>query len=69
MIEVLTNHDDHCWLTVAGGNWKILRKDHEKVWVWRGYEPDVEYGLVDMSMVNVERYAALAADWLRGETS
>lgn len=65
--ETLSDHDDHCWLTVVGKGWKILRKENEKVWVWRGYEPDIEYGLVDLSMLDVERYTAIASDWLVAE--
>ena len=41
-------HDDHIWLTVYGEPWAIRRLSHiyggEMVfYLWRGYEPKLEY--------------------------
>ena len=50
-------HDDHIWLTVGGEAWAIHSMNWPVIWLWRGYEPDLEYSAVEMSNFNAETYA------------
>lgn len=67
MTELLVQQDDHCWLTIVGRNWKVLRAEDRRLYVWRGYEPTIEYGVVDLNELDVERYTRTASEWLVGD--
>ena len=49
-------HDDHIWLTVDGENWAIYFMEWPYIWLWRGYEPKLEFSVVEMSDFNAESY-------------
>lgn len=49
-------HDDHIWLTVGGSAWAIERIEGHYISFWRGYWPDLEYLVVDISDVDWEEY-------------
>jgi hypothetical protein len=57
-------HDDHIWLTVGGEAWAIKRISGPLIQLWRGYEPELEYAVVDMSGFNADAYAAEATQLL-----
>jgi hypothetical protein len=65
-------HDDHCWLTAAGGAWCIRRIARRPTgWrfdLWRGYEPHLEYATLAMSASwDMQAYAERAAKLLACE--
>lgn len=49
-------HDDHVWLTVNGEAWAIQAMEWPIVFLWRGYEPNLEFSAVDLSGFNAESY-------------
>lgn len=59
-------HDDHIWLTVGGSAWAILTIDGPFLMLWRGYEPDLEYCVIEMSEFNSDSYADKAVEMLYG---
>lgn len=54
-------HDDHIWLTVSGSAWAIKAIRWPTIYLWRGYEPKLEYAVVDMSEFNADAYCDRAA--------
>ena len=59
-------HDDHIWLTVDGEAWAIKRVSWPLIQLWRGYEPELEYAVVNMSGFNADAYVAKATRLLQG---
>jgi hypothetical protein len=59
-------HDDHIWLTVNGEGWAIHKMDWPYLWLWRGYEPNIEHTFVEMSNFNAEAYCNKAVALLYG---
>jgi hypothetical protein len=59
-------HDDHIWLTVGGENWAIYFMSWPYIWLWRGYEPSLEFSVVEMSNFNADTYADKALALLYG---
>jgi hypothetical protein len=53
-------HDDHIWLTVDGEAWAIKRVSWPLIQLWRGYEPELEYAVVNMSGFKADAYVAEA---------
>jgi hypothetical protein len=56
-------HDDHCWLC-ADGMWAIHSMRWPLVLLWRGYDPDIEYMLMDLSKVDWDAYYAKAIEMI-----
>jgi hypothetical protein len=65
----MSQHDDHIWLTVRGEGWAIraIEREHDSMifHLWRGYEPDLEYLVVEMSKPNWPAYCEAASRMLR----
>ena len=59
-------HDDHIWLTVNGEAWAICAMAWPIIFLWRGYEPDIEWTVLDMTRFNSEAYADRATKLLYG---
>ena len=58
-------HDDHIWLTVNGEGWAIRALEWPIIFLWRGYEPNLEYCAVEMSRFNAKSYADKAVAMLK----
>jgi hypothetical protein len=58
-------HDDHIWLTVNSEAWAIRAIEWPIIFLWRGYEPNLEYSAVEMSRFNAEAYADKAVAMLK----
>jgi hypothetical protein len=58
-------HDDHCWLC-ADGMWAIHSKRGDLVLLWRGFEPHIEWMLMDLSKMDWESYTNKALEMLYG---
>jgi hypothetical protein len=57
-------HDDHIWLTVGGQAWVIRWMRWPFIGLWRGYEPDLQFSLLDMTAFNAESYVKKAVELL-----
>jgi hypothetical protein len=57
-------HDDHIWLTVDGGAWAIHSLDGDLAMLWRGYEPALEFTILDMTDVDWDSYTRSAVKLL-----
>lgn len=58
-------HDDHIWLTVCGEAWAIQALEWPIVFLWRGYEPNLEYFAVEISNFDADAYADKALAMLK----
>ena len=61
----MSQHDDHVWLTVSGEGWAIRKMRWPIVWLWRGYEPSLEYLSVDLSEFDADGYCDKAIELLK----
>jgi hypothetical protein len=59
-------HDDHIWLNVDGTSWGIRAIYWPIVYLWRGYDLDLEFCSVDISNVDWDVYNERAVKMLKG---
>jgi hypothetical protein len=59
-------HDDHIWLTAGGEAWAIYHIRLPLLYLWRGYYPNIEYSILDISQVDWESYTQKAVKQLQG---
>jgi hypothetical protein len=57
-------HDDHIWLTAAGEAWAIRAIRGERIYLWRGYAPNLQYCILEWPPVHWSHYADHAAQLL-----
>jgi hypothetical protein len=61
-------HDDHIWLTVRGESWAIQSIYKSWIWLWRGYYPNIEVALLDVSGVDWVQYVNRAVFMIYGDS-
>lgn len=61
----MTQHDDHIWLTLLGEAWAIRAIEGDIIWLWRGYQPDIEHMSVHWPKYSHVASAEKAAAWLK----
>lgn len=62
-------HDHHIWLTVYGENWaihRIGRGARLMFYLWRGYEPNLQFLTIEMAEPDWDGYCAAAVAMLDG---
>lgn len=57
-------HDDHIWLTAGDKAWAIYLIVGPIYYLWRGYHPNIEWSILDVSNVNWESYINKATSLL-----
>jgi hypothetical protein len=62
-------HDDHCWLMVGGSMWAIEFMRWPIIFLWRGYWPNIENSILDVSEVRWDEYISKAVSLLAGDGS
>ena len=60
-------HDDHIWMRVAGTAWAIERLEPGRMYLWRGYWPNLEFASVDTQFMNWDIYCESAVQFLESE--
>lgn len=64
MSEKIEQHDDHCWLTADGKAWKIVGIIWPLIFMARGYYPNIETTIIDMSQFRSKEYCDKATQML-----
>jgi hypothetical protein len=59
-------HDDHIWLTVNGEAWAIYQMKWPNIWLWRGYYPNLQFTMVNMTEFDAKKYCDMAVKLLYG---
>jgi hypothetical protein len=59
-------HDDHIWLTVNGEGWAIYQMKWPHIWLWRGYYPNLQFTMVNMTEFDAKKYCDMAVKLLYG---
>jgi hypothetical protein len=59
-------HDDHCWVVFYKNPWAIRRLTPTVMYLWRGYEPNLQYCKIDIAHIDWTAYCDVAAEYLKG---